>query len=70
MLANDGDREDLDLDTLEIVEEPQHGDAEPTDEGLIELETQPGYRGADEFTYEICDFSGACSQATVTLNIT
>ncbi|CAN5186197.1 hypothetical protein BH23ACT9_BH23ACT9_08240 [soil metagenome] len=71
VLANDRAPAGSELDpaSVRILSQPQHGEARVLSDGRVELTTQPGYRGADEFTYEVCTTEGPCGEATVTLEI-
>lgn len=50
-----------------IVTPPTQGSATVSGNG-ISYQPNPGYCGADEFTYQICDAVG-CDEATVTINV-
>ncbi|MRT93188.1 tandem-95 repeat protein [Ancylomarina sp. 16SWW S1-10-2] len=67
VLANDSDVDGtLDLTSLKVVTEPEHGTVSinPTT-GEITYTPDADYHGNDQFTYEICDNDGACDTAVV-----
>ena len=55
--------------TVGIVDQPQHGTVTVDDDGNVTYTPDDGYDGDDEFTYEICDPDGDCSEATVTVDV-
>ncbi len=70
--ANDSDPDgDLDRTSVQVLTRPAHGDVrvDPV-AGEITYEPDDDFNGADTFTYEICDVTGACDAATVTINVT
>ncbi len=69
VLANDTDN-NLDTTSVTIVASPGAGTATPQTDGTINYQPTPDANGADSFTYRVCDTSGLCSTATVTINIT
>ncbi len=62
---------DLDEDTLEIIDPPEH--AVLADFGVhdnhVHYEAQEDYVGEDSFTYRICNDDGLCDIATVTITV-
>lgn len=46
---------------------PSHGLVDPWADGIITYYPDPGFLGTDSFTYRICDTSGNCDDATVTI---
>ena len=48
---------------------PTNGTVVINDDGTYSYTPDPGFVGTDTFEYEICDDSGACSTATVTIEI-
>jgi hypothetical protein len=46
---------------------PSHGLVGPWVDGTITYYPDPGFFGTDSFTYQICDTSGQCDTATVTI---
>ena len=68
VLANDVDRDERPL-TPQIVAQPQHGDVLLTPEGSAVYVPQRGYRGADQFTYEITDHGGLRDTAVVYITV-
>jgi hypothetical protein len=68
VVDNDDDA-DGDPLTVDIVDQPEHGTVTVNDDGTITYTPDEGYDGDDTFTYEICDPSGNCSEATVTVEV-
>ncbi len=68
VLDNDLDAESDPL-SARLVAEPSSGTLAFSEDGLFEYQHDGGVAQQDEFTYEVCDASGACDVATVTLNI-
>ena len=70
VVPNDSDPDgDLDPASVSLVDPPTNGTASCAD-GVCTYTPGPGYTGADQFTYEVCDFAGNCDTAQVTVNIT
>lgn len=70
VLANDTDPDGLDEGTLSVVSGPAHGTANVTGPPTqIRYKAANGYVGMDSFRYRICDTKGACSTATVWVNV-
>lgn len=70
VVGNDGDPDgDLDLASLAIVSPPADGTATPGTDGTIEYRPDAGFSGTDSFIYRICDTAGACSVATVVVEV-
>ncbi len=65
--ANDIDPDGaLDLDSIQIVNPPQRGEAIPQAGGIVQYVPEPGFVGRDSFTYRIFDQEGRPSNiATV-----
>lgn len=63
---------DPDGDALEFggTDEPAHGDVTIAADGSYTYTPDPDYAGADSFGYEVCDPSGACAPAVVTVTVT
>jgi uncharacterized repeat protein (TIGR01451 family) len=70
--ANDRDPDgNLDPTTVQIINPPQNGTVriDPATGNII-YQPNPGFTtGTDTFTYRICDTTGLCSEATVTVNV-
>lgn len=64
--ANDSDPNG-DALTVTFVVQPTHGTVAINPDGTLTFTPATGFTGADSFTYEICDPSGACDTATVNL---
>lgn len=71
LLDNDSDPEGgiLTLTTTTIAG-PQMGIVTLNANGTFNYMSPPNFVGTDQFTYEVCDDAGNCSQAIVTINIT
>jgi hypothetical protein len=69
VVDNDTDDDDgLDISSLRITVEPEHGTARVEDGAIIFI-PEFGYVGLDALTYEICDQAGDCTTAKVNLTI-
>jgi LPXTG-motif cell wall-anchored protein len=55
--------------TVTIVDQPEHGTVTVEADGTVVYTPDEGYDGPDEFTYELCDPDGDCSEATVTVDV-
>ncbi len=67
-----GNDTDPDGDTLskpEIVTQPESGTVTVDDDGNIVFTPDEGTEGDVTFTYKVCDESGACDEATVTIKV-
>ncbi len=53
--------------TARLITPPNHGTIIFAPDGTFTYTPGPTYTGNDTFTYEVCDDSGACGSATVTL---
>ncbi len=60
---------DIDSDTLNytLISQPANGSVTLNADGSFTYSPNPGYSGEDIFTYRVCDPSGACDEARVTL---
>ena len=69
VLGNDTDPSD---DTLTVtdVTTPANGTVTINDDGTVEYTPNPDFSGSDTFTYTVCDDSGACEVAEVTVDVT
>ncbi|MGQ1911534.1 Ig-like domain-containing protein, partial [Marinifilum sp. RC60d5] len=72
VLANDWDVDgNIDLSTLEIVNQPKNGSVTIDPEtGIITYTPNEGFNGLDLFSYNICDNHDHCDQATVSVIVT
>lgn len=75
VLENDSPPTALDYDTFAIAQPAAYGSATIKTSGQpsnirIQYRSNPGYVGDDQFSYTICDTTGACATATVTVTIT
>ena len=52
-----------------IIEEPERGTAELNEDGTVTYTPVTGFVGEDTFVYEMCDGTGACDTALVTITI-
>ena len=55
--------------TVDVVDQPAHGTVTVNADGTVTYTPDDGYDGSDNFTYEICDPDGDCSEATVTVEV-
>ena len=69
VLANDVDP-NLDPASLSIDTAPANGTAVVVAGPTIDYDPAPNYFGPDNFVYEICDTSAACSTQVVTITVT
>lgn len=60
----------LDTATLAITTPPAHGTAQVWQSTKIRYTADPGYTGPVTVTYQICDTTGLCGQATLTIELT
>ena len=66
---NDSDPDgDLDPSTVKIIDGPDHGSVVCTG-GVCTYTPDAGFTGSDSFTYEVCDSTGKCDQATVDITV-
>lgn len=67
VLANDSDPDgDLDPESLTIVTPPAHGEA-IIGGGRVRYRADTGFQGTDTFVYRVCDLTGLCDSAKVTV---
>jgi uncharacterized repeat protein (TIGR01451 family) len=66
VLANDSDP-DGDALTVTVTTPPSNGSAVVNPDKTITYTPGPGFTGTDSFVYQICDPSGACDTATVSI---
>ena len=70
ILANDQSCDDLDTNTIAIVENPTNGTVTIIPgTGSVTYTPDNGFDGTDEFTYRVCNTSGICDNAVVTIVI-
>ena len=69
-LGNDSDDDGLADLMVSIATPPDVGDATVTAEGLVRYAPAPDWSGVATFEYELCDASGLCDTATVTVTVT
>ncbi len=69
VLSNDTDL-DIDPSSVTITGGAAAGVASPVGDGTINYTPNANANGIDTFTYEVCDLSGACDSATVTVTTT
>ena len=70
VLGNDSDVDDgLDPASVTVTSGPANGSTSVNPDGSIDYTPDPNFFGSDSFTYEVCDFSGACDTATVTITV-
>ncbi len=70
LLGNDTDPngDPLTINTTPVIP-PSSGTLVINPNGTYEYTPNPGFTGTDTFTYEVCDSSGACDTATVTIEV-
>lgn len=63
----------LDITSLLLTREPDHGFAVIRVDGTVEYIPDPGFSGRDEFAYEVCDLGtpmpALCDEAVVTIDV-
>jgi gliding motility-associated-like protein len=72
VLDNDSDVDGaLDPGSVSVLSGPSNGStlADPLT-GQITYTPDPNWYGVDQFTYQVCDYQGACDQAVVTITVT
>ena len=60
---------ELILDSVSLVTMPGNGVAQINGSGAIRYTPNGGFIGSDGYIYQICDFGGNCSQASVSINV-
>ncbi len=63
------DKGSLDPTTLTVTVNPAHGSVTVNTGGTVTYTPAPGYSGTDIYTYRVCDTSGQCTTATVSVNV-
>ncbi|HQP03480.1 MAG TPA: Ig-like domain-containing protein [Bacteroidales bacterium] len=69
VIANDYDPNGLNFVLKNIITSPSHGHVSINTDGTITYVNTTDYSGTDSFTYQVCNDSGYCSTATVTITI-
>ncbi|HAZ44152.1 MAG TPA: hypothetical protein DCZ55_06635 [Cyanobacteria bacterium UBA11371] len=71
ILANDSDPDNnLDPRTVTIISPPANGTVRVNPDGTVVYTPNPGFtNGTDIFTYQVCDSTGLCDTATVTVTV-
>jgi hypothetical protein len=59
----------LDLTSLTILSGPSHGTLVNNVDGTVDYTPALNYNGPDSITYQICDTTGLCDTATVTITV-
>jgi uncharacterized repeat protein (TIGR01451 family) len=68
--VNDSDVDgDLDPTAVTVDSAPANGTAVVNGDGTVTYTPDPDFFGTDTFTYQICDTSGLCDLATVTVTV-
>jgi len=67
--SNDSDPQDLAL-TTSIVNGPANGSAVVQPDNTINYTHDVGYVGGDNITYQVCNTSGLCTSATISITVT
>ncbi len=60
----------LDSATLSIVVGPVHAKSVRVHHEMVEYRSVDNYTGQDSLTYRVCDTTGACATATLTITVT
>jgi hypothetical protein len=69
--ANDSDEDgNLRRDQVTITQQPANGTVTCNNQSDCTYTPKAGFVGTDTFTYEICDWTGLCDTATVTVTVT
>ena len=66
MLNNDSG---YSANTLQVISAPSAGTAEVHGGGKIRYTAPNGFTGTVTFTYQVCNNSGSCASATVTVTV-
>ncbi|WP_084555779.1 Ig-like domain-containing protein [Alkaliflexus imshenetskii] len=70
VLSNDTDPQDnIDPTTVSIITQPTRGSAVPNPDGTITYTPNKDYYGTDSFVYRVCDLTGYCDEARVSITI-
>ncbi|WP_143751811.1 Ig-like domain-containing protein, partial [Maribacter sp. 4U21] len=70
VLGNDTDVDGtIDPSSLSIVGAPSNGTVTINPDGTLNYVPDPNFNGTDTFTYEVCDDTGDCQTATVTVTV-
>jgi Bacterial Ig domain len=69
LTANDSDPDGDPISISSFPQLPSHGDLSRGSGNTVSYQPKYDYRGADSFTYEVCDNQGGCAVASVSLNI-
>ena len=70
VVINDSDPEGaLNSSSVSVVSGPSNGSVVVNPGGTIDYTPDPDFSGTDTFTYEVCDSTGACDTATVTVTV-
>ena len=70
VLPNDSDIDGDDLTVTRIVTQPTNGTVMINGDGTITYTPNPGFmNGTDTFEYEVCDGSGSCDTASVSVSV-
>lgn len=65
---SDPDGDPLTVSTTPVTP-PAHGKVVIDPDGNFTYTPEPGFTGTDSFQYQVCDNSGECSEATVTISV-
>ncbi|NNF11085.1 MAG: tandem-95 repeat protein, partial [Acidimicrobiia bacterium] len=70
-VANDTDpNADLDPSSAVVQAPATNGVATANGDGTFDYDSNPNFAGVDSFDYRVCDLTGACNTATVTITVT
>lgn len=69
VLENDTDPENSLHKKIIDITIPKHGEVKRTTK-VVSYKAKSGFVGKDQFTYEVCDYNGACVTGTVNITVT
>jgi VCBS repeat-containing protein len=70
VLGNDSDVDDgIDAASVSVTSSPTHGTTSVNPDGTIDYTPDADFAGSDSFSYQVCDFAGACDSATVDITV-
>ena len=70
LLANDEEQQELDLLSLQIMQNPINGFVDVNGDGTVTYTPNDGFLGGDVFQYRICNYYEKCDNANVFVYVT